>query len=112
LNPNDVRHLKNIIVLIDKITQNIDGASRDVFISHALLADACAMNLIAIGEQVDRLTDECRDKTPQIEWRAIYGIRNRFAHDYFSINNGLLWDILSEDIVLLRKQLIDLIGDN
>jgi uncharacterized protein with HEPN domain len=110
MNPNDIRHLKNIIVLIDKMAQNTENVSFDDFMCHPLLPDSCAMNIIAVGEQVDRLTDECREQNPQIEWHAIYGMRNRFAHDYFAIDYKILWDILQDDLSLLRRQIVDMIG--
>ncbi|MDR2296433.1 MAG: DUF86 domain-containing protein [Clostridiales Family XIII bacterium] len=111
MNPNDVRHLRNMLTIIDKVTIHMEGCSCEAFLANDLLADACAMNIIALAEQAYRLTDECREQNPQIEWHAVYGMRNRFAHDYFAINRKILWDILTEDIFLLRQRIADLIGE-
>ncbi|GHT02160.1 hypothetical protein AGMMS50276_31820 [Synergistales bacterium] len=105
MSENDIRHLQNILLLADKLIQDIGVISYEDFIHDELLPDACAMKLVAIGEQVNRITDELQEENPQIPWGAIYGLRNRFAHDYFTIDSKMLWDILRNDIGALREQI-------
>ena len=38
-----------------------------------------------------------------------YGLRNRIVHDYDGVNLQLVWEIISEDIPVLRDTLLKLI---
>ena len=105
MNANDARHLQSIVSLLDRLIRDTQSVSYENFIADPLLPDASAMKLIAIGEQVNRISDETQEEYPHIPWRAICGLRNRFAHDYFAIDNTMLWDILRNDIAELREQI-------
>jgi uncharacterized protein with HEPN domain len=109
MNVNDARHLQNIISLLERLIRDTQSLSYENFVADPLLLDASAMKLIAVGEQVNRVSDETLEKYPHIPWRAIRGLRNRFAHDYFAIDNSMLWDILSNDVADLKKQLVDVL---
>jgi len=111
MNANDVRHLENIISLLDRLIRDTQFVSYENFIADPLLPDASAMRLIAIGEQVNRITDKTQEQYPHIPWRAICGLRNRFAHDYFAMDNTMLWDILCNDIAVLREQIADVLAE-
>jgi len=67
--------------------------------------DATIMNFIALGECVGKLTDEFRDKYPEINWRKIYAFRNVLAHDYFGILPQEVWEIIKNDLPLLKNSL-------
>ena len=67
--------------------------------------DAVMMNFIVVGETVDKLSDEFRQKNPQVNWQKIYAFRNIVAHHYFGINVDLVWQIIQKDIPLFRAEL-------
>lgn len=56
------------------------------------------MNFVIIGEAVARLTDEIKEKEPQIPWKKIRGFRNIVSHDYFGVDAEEVWQIVKNNI--------------
>jgi uncharacterized protein with HEPN domain len=55
--------------------------------------DAVIRNFEIIGEAANRLSEEFKDKHPDIEWHRIRGFRNRIVHDYSGIDYAIVWQI-------------------
>lgn len=47
-----------------------------------------------IGEAVSRLREDFRQKHPEINWRQVKDFWNVIVHDYFGIDNNIVWDII------------------
>ena len=72
--------------------------------------DASMMNFIVIGEAVEKLTDELKEKNGQIDWQKIYTLRNILAHHYFGINVDIVWQIICNDLPKLKDDLNKLLN--
>ncbi len=46
-----------------------------------------------------------KDANPQIEWNRIKGFRNLVAHDYFGIDAEEVWQIISNDLPILKVKI-------
>ena len=57
-----------------------------------------------IGENAGDLSASFREAHPEVDWRAIIGLRNIIAHEYGNVDTEVLWEIVDEDIPVLRKQ--------
>ena len=66
---------------------------------------ACNMCIIQIGELANRLSEETKENTKNIPWRAIRGMRNFQAHDYENVDLEIVWNTLLEDIPVLKQNL-------
>jgi uncharacterized protein with HEPN domain len=47
-----------------------------------------------IGEAVSRLPESFKQKHEMINWRLVKEFRNVIVHDYFGIDNNIIWDII------------------
>jgi len=56
-----------------------------------------------IGESAKRVSDELRHAAPAIPWKSIGGLRNVLVHDYLGVDLDRVWDIVSKDLVNLRR---------
>ena len=74
--------------------------------------DASMMNFVVIGEEVGKLSDQIRSQNSQINWQKIYGFRNIIAHHYFGINVEIVWQIIRNDLPILKEDLEKLIKSN
>lgn len=59
-------------------------------------------NLEIIGEAAKNVSDAIRLKYPGIEWRKIAGLRDVIAHEYFGIDNDILWDVIQNKVESLQ----------
>ena len=71
---------------------------------------ACMREIQIIGEASRKLTDDFREINNAIPWRDIIGMRNRVVHDYFGIDNELIWEVVRKDLPFLKTGITELIN--
>jgi len=60
--------------------------------------------LEVIGEATKRLPPDFREKYPQVNWRAISGMRDRLIHAYFGVDYEIVWDAARHKVPTLLDQ--------
>lgn len=80
-----------------------------MFQANEMVVEACVFNLSQIGEHCHSITDEYKALHPALPWHEMYGLRNRIVHNYEGVNLKLVWEIISEDLTELQKQLLPLL---
>ena len=106
LNNKDFQTLKRICEYCDRIEQTIIrfGESYAAFLVDSDYEDSVSMKLMQIGEFAKKLSDEYVESTVDIvDWKAIIGMRNLFAHTYGSMDAELIWNTAVEDIPYLKQ---------
>lgn len=88
-----------------KVCEYCKALSYDEFCSSEMLIEACVFNLSQLGELTLKLREECKAANPQVAWAQIYGLRNRIVHDYEGVNLRLIWEIISDDMPELQREL-------
>lgn len=58
-----------------------------------------------IGEAARQTPKSFREKHPEIPWRETIGLRNVIAHEYFGLDNDIIWDVIQTQIPLLAEQM-------
>ena len=70
------------------------------------------LNLFAnIGENVKKVSKELKLLYKDIDWDKIKGFRNRVVHDYVNIDTFLVFDIIQEDLITLKRVLLNIISE-
>ena len=67
------------------------------------------MNFIVIGQEVEKLSEELKERNSHIDWNKIYGLRNIIVHHYFGINVDTVWQIIKKDVPKFMQDLNKLI---
>ncbi|MDM7940166.1 MAG: DUF86 domain-containing protein [Methanothrix sp.] len=100
---DDAVYLHHILAAIERIEAYSEGVSFQEFLQIEILQDGVIRQLEIIGEATRNLsTDLCR-RHPEVPWGEIIGLRNRIAHAYYSIDLGVVWDILRVDLPSLKE---------
>ena len=76
-----------------------------------LVFDATLMNFVVIGEMVDRLSDEVKSRAQKVDWQKVKDFRNLVAHDYLGIDAEEVWQIIQEDLPVLKHSIQGLLSD-
>jgi uncharacterized protein with HEPN domain len=79
--------------------------TRDEFFGDETLQRAFVRSLEIIGEATKRVPDDIRSAHPDIEWRAMAGMRDRLIHEYFGVDLDLVWEVVRERIPALRESI-------
>jgi len=98
-------YVSDIKECIGKIERYTKGMSFDEFIKDEKTLDAVVRNIEIIGEAARNIPEEIRDRYKEILWYEIIGIRNKIAHEYFGVDEEVLWEAVSNDIPKLKEQI-------
>ena len=74
----------------------------DAFLAEHLVQDAVVRRMEILADAAGRLSDELKERHPEIPWRAIVGFRNVVAHAYMSVAMERVWEYLTADLPALR----------
>jgi uncharacterized protein with HEPN domain len=97
-------YLMDIQEACEKVLRFTAGMTYKGFVHDELHFDAVVRNLEIIGEAVKNLSEELRQKHPNIEWRKIAGFRDIVAHNYFGVSDEIVWDVVENEIPPLLEK--------
>jgi uncharacterized protein with HEPN domain len=104
-------YLGDIQESCEKVLRFTKGMTYKDFVNDDLHFDAVLRNLEIIGEAVKNISDETRQKHPEIKWRKIAGFRDIVAHEYFGVNEETVWDIVEKEIPVLLDVAKSMLGE-
>ena len=85
------------------------AVERDAFLADETLKRAFVRSIEILGEAAKHVPTEFRQQHPQIEWRAMAGMRDRLIHRYFGVDYELVWDVAVNKIPRLHADLKELL---
>lgn len=64
-----------------------------------------------IGEASKHVPEDIKEKFKSIPWNEIRGMRNRITHEYFEVDENLLWETIQNDFPVLEVELKKIISE-
>lgn len=89
-------YLEDMLESINKIQHYIKDKSFADFLSDFMLMDAVVRNLEIIGEASKSIPKTVKDKYSEIPWMQMYRMRNRISHEYFGLDEEVIWKIATQ----------------
>lgn len=59
---------------------------------------AVVRSLEVIGEAARQMPRGFKSEHPEIPWREVASLRNIIAHEYFGLDNEIIWDVIQTQI--------------
>ena len=93
-------------------TELLGNASREELAGNRVVQLALTHLVEIVGEAGNRVSEAMQQKTPEVPWPQIIGMRNRLVHGYDVIDFDLLWDTIVEDLPPLITSLERIVADD
>ena len=105
---NNLVFIKHILDAINDIQFSIKNLSKKQFIESKDVKDATIRRIEIIGESVKNMSEDVKDKYPEIEWKKIVGTRDRLIHAYFSVDLDITWDIVKINLPDSNNKILEI----
>ncbi|KKU44378.1 MAG: putative cytosolic protein [Berkelbacteria bacterium GW2011_GWA2_46_7] len=106
----DKLHLLHIRDAIEKIELYSKDVALTDFAKSGLVFDAIMMQIIVVGEAVNGLSEEFKERHHDMPWHQAVGLRNQTAHGYLDIKANIVWKTLKEDLPVLKDKVQKILG--
>ncbi len=102
---NDNERVEHILYVIDCLDSFMFGANEELFLENEQLKFACYGCLVMISEGTILLSTELKNELNKIQWSQLKGFRNRVIHEYFRLDWKIVWNIIQNNIPILKFEL-------
>lgn len=73
--------------------------------------NAVIRSLEVIGEASKNISEEIKQKYPNVPWRGLAGMRDKLIHEYFGVDTEIIWKVVSEEIPEIESSMAKLFQD-
>jgi uncharacterized protein with HEPN domain len=88
----------------------VHGSGESDFKDNISLQYSCVFSITQIGEHVKRLSQELKDKYPEINWKGVAGLRDKIAHQYGTIDVSWVRSSALNEIPVLKNVCRKILG--
>jgi uncharacterized protein with HEPN domain len=89
----------------ERILEYAGDISYNEFNTNSLIRDAVIRNFEILGESVKHIPFSFQKQYKQIPWSRMYGLRNFIVHEYFDVDDEILYAIIHTDLPRNRADL-------
>lgn len=101
----DRERLEHMLSAIGRILRYTNGKTFEDLTADDMMYYAVVKNIEIIGEAANMLTVEFTEQHPQTPWKQVRGMRNYIVHEYFQIDDVVVWDVVTNNLSELKQQI-------
>ncbi len=102
---DDSLYIQDILESIKAIEEYIENIDYNQFIENRMIYSATIRELEIIGEATGKISQETKEKYPNIDYRTIKDFRNVLAHEYFGVDMQIVWQIATKKLSYLKEEI-------
>jgi uncharacterized protein with HEPN domain len=91
-------YLQDMQEAMERILDYTANISFEEFVANTMLRDAVIRNFEVLGESVKHIPFKFQKKHKSLPWRHMFALRNFIVHEYFDIDDDILWHIIKFDL--------------
>ena len=103
--------LRHILDEVEYLLAHKDEVDQSAFLEDETRQRAFVRSLEIIGEATKRVPEDFRTKYPEVPWKQMAGMRDRLIHDYFGVDYDIVWDVLTNHIPPLERQIERIVAE-
>ena len=103
--------VEHILDSIQKIEFILKDLTYDKFKEDWQSQDIIIRNLEIIGEACRHIDENIKSLYPEVAWLEANSMRNVLIHEYFGVSPRQVWLAVTEDIPILKKQILKIKSD-
>ncbi len=109
MSDDDAAWLVDMLLACEKIERFVRGVDGAAFLGDELRQEAILRQLTVLGEAAKNVSSELRAAHRDIPWQDIGRFRDLVVHRYRRLQLAKVWEIVTEDVVTLKRQLEPLV---
>jgi len=106
----DLQFIQDIMESVTAARDFVIGYDFESFSNERKTKSATIRELEIIGEASSRISSEKKNAYPDVPWRLLKDFRNVLSHEYFGVNNEIVWDIVQNKLPQLQKRIEEIIN--
>jgi len=99
-NTDYINDILNSITEVEEFTSNMDF---ETFLKDTKTRHAVVRSLEIPGEATKNITQDLKDKNPEIPWKKMAGMRDILAHEYFGIDIKKVREVKEKELPALKS---------
>ena len=107
----DRERLQHILAAIDRVQRYTDGKTYEELVGNDMMYYAVVKNIEIMGEAANMLSIAFTDANPETPWKQVKGMRNYIVHEYFQIDDVVVWDVVTNNLPELREQIVKYLNE-
>ena len=100
-----ILRIEDILTAIANIHDYTKGMDYLTWSKDQKTIDAVVRNFEIIGEATNHVPEEIQAQHPDFPWHQMRGIRNILIHEYFGVDDEIVWETIQSDLPILEKNL-------
>ena len=101
---DDRERLQDILDAIKQI-EKYALQGKDRFMKDELIQIWVVHHLMIIGEASSNISQETKEKYPEIPWVGTIDVRKIITHEYFRVDLNIIWMIVKDNLPDLKKKI-------
>lgn len=107
----DKERLEHMLAAIERVIRYTSNKDFDDLKTDDMMYYAVVKNIEIIGEAANLLSPEFISSHSDTPWKQVRGMRNYIVHEYFQIDDVVVWGVVTTDIPVLRSQIIEYLSE-
>ncbi len=106
----DESFLTDIVQNTTLLIRFTTGVTREMFYQDDMRKMAVEKGIERIGEAMKNMSEDLKQKYPNVDWSGFPKMRDRTSHGYWSVDYDIVWHTVTQEIPVLHEQITEILA--